>query len=275
MISVIVANHNGAAHLERCLSSLRGQHQDLEVLLVDNASTDRSIEIVRSEFPEVRVLELDRNIGFGAANNRAAGEAHGQALLLLNADAWLEHGAATALEQKLLRDPRTALVAPTLTYPDGGRQFVWSPARGVLGEALQKLRNPFERSAIVHGSMARAVARLAGRLWYTAACVLVRSHAYRHIGGFDERYFMYFEDVDLCLRLEAAGWRLAREPRALVRHRGGLAGRGEVGAVYRRSQLQFYDAHRPRWERAVIAQRLARRYGSEEVERWRRGEAAL
>jgi len=268
MISVIIVNHNGEVHLRRCLESLRGPGPELEVLVVDNASSDGSLGMVREVFPEVRVLEQNRNLGFGAANNLAAIEARGESLLLLNADAWLEAGALQRLHERLLREDRLALVAPTLLYPDGRRQFAWSPERGVAGEALQRLRNLFENRSWAHGAFMRTASRLVGRLWFTAACVLVRGDAYEAVGGFDERFFMYFEDVDLCVRLENAGWGLAQEPNAVVRHAGGFARHPHVDDVYRPSQLRYYALHRPRWEAQLVERRLRRRYGDAAVDGW-------
>jgi GT2 family glycosyltransferase len=266
MISVIIVNHDGEAHLGRCLESLDGS--GAEVLLVDNASRDDSLLLVRERFPEVEVLPQDENLGFAAANNLAAAKASGEALLLLNADAWLEAGALDLLAGKLSDRPDVGLVAPRLRYPDGRRQFSWSPARGFVGEVLQKARNPFEAQAWAHGSLARWLARVVGPTWYTAACVMVRAEAFRAVGGFDESFFMYFEDVDLCLRLSAAGWRLAQEPRAVVCHAGGVAGRSEVDDLYRPSQLRYYRLHRPQWESRLVERRLRRRCGDAAVDRW-------
>jgi GT2 family glycosyltransferase len=272
MISVIIVNHNGEEDLRRCLESLLGPGPEIEVLLVDNASSDGSLSMIRDVFPGVRVLEQDLNVGFGAANNLAANEARGDTLLLLNADAWLEDGALQRLLERMQREDRLALVAPTLLYPDGRRQFVWSPERGVAGEALQQLRNRFESRRWAHGAAMRACSRLVGRLWYTAACVLVRADAFRDVGGFDRRFFMYFEDVDLCVRLENASWRLAQEPAAVVRHSGGFTRHPHVDDVYRPSQLLYYALHRPRWESRLVERRLRRRYGDEAVNGWMRQE---
>lgn len=266
MISVIIVNHNGEAHLGRCLESLDGS--GAEVLLVDNASCDDSLSLVRERFPGVKVLPQAVNLGFGAANNLAAAQARGEALLLLNADAWLETGAFELLTARLSGRPEVGLVAPRLRYPDGRRQFSWSPARGFLGEALQKARNPFETQAWAHCSLARWAARLVGPTWFTAACVLVRTAAFRSVAGFDESFFMYFEDVDLCLRLEAAGWQLEQEPRAVVYHAGGVVGQSGVDDLYRPSQLRYYRLHRPRWESRFVERRLRRRCGDAVVNRW-------
>ena len=266
MISVIIVNHDGEAILGRCLESLEGS--GAEVLLVDNASRDDSLSMVRERFPMVKVFPQKENLGFAAANNLAAAKARGEALLLLNADAWLEAGTVNLLVAKLSGDPDVGLVAPRLRYPNGHRQFSWSPARGVIGEILQKVRNPFEAQAWTHGFLTRWLARVVGPTWYTAACVLVRAEAFRAIGGFDESFFMYFEDVDLCLRLEAAGWRLAQEPRAVVRHAGGVATQSKVDDLYRPSQLRYYRLHRAQWECRLVERRLRRRFGDGRVDRW-------
>jgi GT2 family glycosyltransferase len=266
MISAIIVNHDSEDRLPRCLESLEGR--GIEILLVDNASRDGSLDLVHRRFPEVAVLAQERNLGFAAANNLAAAKARGEALLLLNSDAWLEADSLERLAARLDDSADVGLVAPRLCYPDGRRQFAWSPARGVVGEALQRLRNPFEARPWAHGAPARAVARLAGRIWFTAACVMVRAEAFRAIGGFDEGYFMYFEDVDFCMRLEAAGWRLVQEPRAVVVHAGGFATRFGVNEIYRPSQLRYYRQHRPGWEARYVERRLRRRHGDAAVERW-------
>lgn len=268
MISVILANHNGEEHLARCLGSLGGSELVTEVLLVDNGSSDGSLDLVRNEFPSVQILDRATNLGFAAANNLAAQRAHGEALLLLNVDAWLEPLTLERLFARFEADPGLGLIAPRLRYPDGGLQFSWSPARGVIGEVLQKLRNPFEASSWAHGRLARGISRLAGRTWYTAACVLVRTEAYRAVAGFDAGYFMYFEDVDLCMRLEAAGWRLGMEPRAVVTHVGGFGRNREIDSLYRPSQLRFYRLRRPEWEARYVERRLRRRYGDAAVDGW-------
>jgi len=268
MISVIIANHNGEEHLEQCLASLGRPGPELEIIMVDNASSDDSLDLVAGRFPAVRILLQPKNLGFAAANNIGAEAAKGDALLLVNNDAWLEPGALELLANRLESDPSAGLVAPRLCYPDGRRQFSWSPARGVLGEALQQLRNGFEARSWVHGALARGLGRMAGRPWYTAACILIRSRAFRQIGGFDTDFFMYFEDVDLCVRLEEAGWCLVQEPRAVVTHVGGIRRSDAVDDLYRPSQLRYYRVHRPAWEARLVARRLRRRFGDAEVEKW-------
>jgi GT2 family glycosyltransferase len=272
LISAIVVNHNGEEYLRRCLESLRLPGPELEILVVDNASTDGSLRVVDEVAPEARVLKQDRNLGFGTANNLAAENAAGDALLLVNTDAWLEELALQRLADRLSADAGVGLVAPTLLYPDDRCQFAWSPARSVPGEVLQRIRNRFESRRWAHGSLARTVSRAAGRIWYTAACVLIRTEAFRSVGGFDESFFMYFEDVDLCVRLENAGWDLVQEPGAVARHVGGFGRQAQVDDLYRPSQLRFYALHRPSWETRLIERRLRRRFGDRAVEGWLHGD---
>lgn len=262
MISVLVVNHDGREHLRHCLERLAGQQGSWgEAIVVDNASSDGSVEMVRSEFPEVRLLALDENLGFGGANNRGAALARGEHLLLLNSDAWLADGALDRLSAALEAAPEAAAAAPELRYPDGRPQFAWAPATGVWGEAVQKLRNRFEGRPWIHRPPPEPLGPLFGPGWLTAACLLVRKAAFDQVGGFDERFFLYFEDVDLCRRLRLAGWRLLTVEGAVATHvkGGSRTRRGEI--EYRRAQLTYYALHRPRWENRYLRRRLRRKLG--------------
>lgn len=265
MISVLIVNHNGADVLPRCLRHLADQRDEFdEVVLADNASTDGSADAAEHLAAELglerfELLKLSENVGFGAANNRAANAAQGDRLLLLNSDAWPVTGCLARLREALDADPRLALAAPRLRYGDGSPQFHWAPTTGVVGEALQMLRNRFESKRWTHRL------EFPGRGWYSAACILLRRKAFEAIGGFDEGFFLYFEDVDLSLRLRRAGWRLTTVPDAFGVHlKGGSQGGGrvdELGSLeYRRGQLRYYEKHRPAWENRYLHRRLRRKF---------------
>jgi GT2 family glycosyltransferase len=277
MISVLVVNHDAREHLRHCLERLAAEAGSWgEVIVVDNASADGSAEMVRQEFPAVRFLASEENLGFGGANNRAAAIARGEMLLLLNSDAWLAGGALERLAGKLAATPEAGAAAPELRYPDGSRQFAWAPATGVWGEAVQKLRNRFEARAWVHRPPPALLRPLFGPGWLSAACLLVRKEAFDRVGGFDERFFLYFEDVDLCRRLRLAGWRLLTVDGAVAYHvKGGSrpSRRGEV--EYRRAQLYYYEKHRPRWENRYLGWRLRRKFARLEDPELRRELLAL
>ncbi len=262
MISILVVNHEGRDHLRHCLERLAAQEGSYgEVVVVDNASTDGSAAMVRQDFPRCRLLALDDNVGFGAANNRATEAARGDRLLLLNSDAWLDDGALPRLAAALDSEPRLALAAPELRYPDGRPQFAWAPETGVAGEALQMLRNRFEARPWAHRVPPRWLRPLLGPGWFSAACILLRRDAFEQVSGFDEKMFLYFEDVDLSRRLRHAGWRLGSVPGAVAFHvKGGSrpSDRGEI--EYRRAQLYYYRKHRPGWENRYLRFRMRRKF---------------
>jgi len=263
MISALVVSHNAATYLPRCLASLRTAARsgvELEVIVVDNASSDDSLLAITRDFPEVFVEALDHNIGFGAANNRAAALARGDRLLLINADAWLGEGALARLDRGLEADPRAGLIAPQLRDPDGGLQTTWAATSGVVGESLQRVRNRLEGYPFNHRLLPSLLRRVTGPGWYSAACCLLRRAAWDAVDGFDERYFLYFEDVDLCRRLVRAGWRMRTEARASVFHVRGASRDPEHHELrYRTSQLAYYERCRPRWECHFLRRRLARK----------------
>lgn len=261
-LTTIVVSYNAREHLESCLDKLGAQlGAEDEIVVVDNASTDGSPELVARRFPAVRLIALPSNIGFGAANNRGAEVARGERLLLLNPDAWLAEGSLEPLRAALARDPALGAVAPQLYYPDGRPQFTWAPDTGVFGEAIQKLRNPFEARTWNHRLLPALLRRLTGPGWLTAACLLVRRAAFEAIGGFDEEIFLYFEDVDLCRRLRHEGWRLELVAAARAFHaKGGTQGGQPAELEYRRGQLRYYRKHRPRWEVQLLETKLRRKF---------------
>jgi GT2 family glycosyltransferase len=266
-VSVVLVGHNSSRFLERALASVHGagahgscgddtgegcSGDDLEIVLVDNASSDGTVEIVRARFPRCRVIETGENIGFGRACNLGARETSGELILLLNPDAWVDSMCVDRLRQAMASDSRLAWAAPRLFYPDGSPQFIWAPTVGVVGEALRQVRNHFERRRWAHHLAPRLLRALGDPGWYTAACALLRRSAWEEVGGFDPGFFLYFEDADLGLRLRQAGWRLRQIDDAVAFH-----DRHELPASslprYRESQLRYYRKHRPRWEnRAVL-----------------------
>lgn len=261
-IGVVVVSFEAAAHLPRCLASVeplaRAGHP---VVVIDNASRDASASLVRERFGWARLEALERNVGFAAACNRGAGLTASEHLLFLNPDAWLAAGCAERLAGALERQPQAGAVAPRLAYRDGRRQFVWEPTPGIVAEAVRRhLRNPLEAWALAHAPVRALYRALGDPGWLTAACLLVRRRAFESVGGFDEGFFLYFEDADLCRRMARAGWRLAVEPQALAWHaKGGSQRSGEAELHYRASQLRFYREHRGRLQNRLIVARQRRR----------------
>jgi N-acetylglucosaminyl-diphospho-decaprenol L-rhamnosyltransferase len=223
--AAVVVNYNAASHLPTCLSSLRAAGVR-KVVVVDNGSVDGSRDVVASAGPGVTWLPLGANLGYGAAANRAARLMPGQDLIVCNPDIEVRAGAVAALMASLRADPGLGAVGPRLLNADGS---VYPSARtfpdlldafghGLLGLVVPN--NPFTRR---YRMLDRDYDRPADVDWVSGAFLLIRRRTWEEIGGFDPRYFMYLEDVDLCWRAGRAGWRIGYVPAAEVVHVQGVS----------------------------------------------------
>jgi GT2 family glycosyltransferase len=204
--AVYIPNFNGSAQLGRTLRGLAAQTQPVDVVLADNGSSDDSVELARRELPEIKVLELGENLGFGPALNRAVAAHPADAVILLNNDAEPEPRFAEALLDGL--GAGVDSVAGVLLQERAPELI---DSAGVVADATLM---GFD---YLHGEPAEAAAGAPGPLGPTGGAALYRREAFEAVGGFDERIFLYYEDLDLALRLAAAGGRcrLAPEARAL------------------------------------------------------------
>jgi len=225
MISVIIPNWNGTTLLPGCLDSLRSQtHPDYEVILVDNASTDDSVEMIRREYPEVRVLELDRNLGLTGGVNAGIAIARGETIALLNNDAEAAPAWLTELEAALARHPEAGSVASKMLLYDQPKTINsagdFYRTDGIPGNrgVWQQDDGEFDQEGLVFGGCGGAVA--------------YRRTMLEQIGLFDEDFFMYCEDVDLSWRAQLAGWGCVYAPLAVVHHRLSATGGGVLASYY-------------------------------------------
>jgi len=253
-VTVIVVTFNARAYVERCLASLRGQEAH-ELIVVDNGSSDGTREMLERRFGE-RLLKLD-NPGFGAANNAAARRARGRYLLLLNSDCELGPDAIRALADHLDESPSTWLVAPRLHCADGAAQRSVGRTPTLTTELLNKSMLHRCLPVFTYGRWGFTGEREVD--WATGACAMVRACAFRAVGGFDEGFFMFMEDLDLCARLRAAGGRLWFTDTVRALHHGGASSR-EVPVKARmlvegeRASRRYFRKHHG--ERATIAIRV-------------------
>jgi N-acetylglucosaminyl-diphospho-decaprenol L-rhamnosyltransferase len=221
---VYIPNFNGGEHLARALESLRAQTREVDVVVVDNASADGSDRMVAERFPEVRLLRLDENLGFGTALNRAIAATDADPLILFNNDAAAEPRFVEALLEGL--DDEVDSVAGVLVQERDPRVI---DSAGVVADATLM---GFD---YLHGEPLTAVAGAPDPLGPTGGAGLYRREAFLAVGGFDERVFLYYEDLDLALRLAARGGRcrLAGEARALHTYSASLG--AASGAKYART----------------------------------------
>jgi len=237
-LTIIFVNWNGAAFLCRAVESVVAfpPAVEYEVIVVDNASTDDSISLLRSntaakkliESHQLRIIENKENRGFGAANNQAFAVTDTPFVLLLNPDAEITEGAIDRLIQTVQADSRVGAAGPKILNRDGSLQIsVWRNPPAVWDIVLSSLKLYLLLPRSVRGELLlgghwdhnreRSVPMLAG------AAILVRRDVIKTVGGFDERYHMYGEDHDWCLRIIRAGWLLMFEPEAVVIHQGGCS----------------------------------------------------
>ena len=260
-VSVIVVNWNSGDLLTRCLHSLSGI--DAEVAVVDNASTDGSLERIEHRFPSVRIAPQASNLGFAGGVNAGARVTSGRYLLLLNTDAVVSPGAVATLAAFLDAHRACGAVTGKLVGEDGQPQRGWNVRRfpTVASFAVELLMidrlwptNPVSRrQRMLDLSYDRALAVEQP----AAACLMVRREAFDALGGMDEDFYpAWFEDVDFCRRLRAAGWQVFLVPDAVVWHRGGVA-RHELGsrafalAWYRNLERYVAKHHRAAARTAV------------------------
>ena len=262
-VAVVLVTYESAADLPGCLASLpaAADGHALEVVVVDNASSDQSVGIARQL--DVKVLENHANLGYSRAVNRGAASTGAPWILVANPDTRMEPGSLARLVARGEADPAIGCVGPRLRNPDGsdyptGRRFP-SLLMGTLHALLAPHwpGNPATRRYhLTDLDRSRA-----GEVdWVSGACMLLRRSAFEAVGGFDEAYFMYFEDMDLCLRLARAGWRVVFEPRAAVQHTvGGSTRSAPYRKVYNhhRSALRFYCRRYARDPRILLAPLVA------------------
>ncbi len=211
-LSIIVVNHNTADMLVRCLHSIRSQHSnDAEAIVVDNASQDGSVMVLRNAFPWVKLIANRQNLGFAKANNQAVEFATGDYIYFLNPDTEIKEGAFSAIIEFMVVNPEVGLAGTRILNPDG------SPQSSV------ETRYPGERHS--RGELSGLRGDIA---WVLGASMIIRRSVFRDIGGFDERFFMYGEDLDLCAAVRMAGWKIGFIPNAVVVHWGGASERNTL-----------------------------------------------
>lgn len=250
-VSTVIVNWNTRALLADCLRALDGAAAGLpvETIVVDNGSSDGSVEMVRSEFPAVRVLEAGANLGFARANNLGIRAAQGRYILLLNSDTVPAAGSIAALVAFAEELPRAGIVAPRLIYPDGSEQPSWAAfptlaaeMRGANLRVRRPLPNPAGRPAFTTD-------------WIMGAALLCRRDLFADIGLFDEAFFMYSEETDLCLRARRRGWLVCMVDDVVVVHvGGGSASRNNLRQLHLlyENKILYFAKHKGALQAALL-----------------------
>lgn len=247
LATIIVVNFNTREYTLACLRSLELHEPNSQVIVVDNASTDGSVEAIAEEFPDVTLLPLCKNIGFGRANMVGMQSAEHDIIVLFNSDAEVTDRSLSLCIRELTSRPELGAVTPRLRGADGIEQN----AR----HAVPEFSNTLRRAMWIE-----PVAAKDADFWIPGTCLLLKRQAVETAGGlFNPLLFMYWEDADLCARLKQAGYEVAVVENAEVLHHGGASGGGPdctgkpgLHAWYTYGRHVWFATHRPRWEAACL-----------------------
>lgn len=263
-LSILIVTYNSARLVGPLLSRLQSQLKELqaEVIVVDNASKDNTVDVIRAEHPWVKLVASPDNLGFAAGNNLAAKHANGTHLLLLNPDAIPHEGALKRGLALLANHERVGLAGGELRGPDNSRQPTARMFPRLRDELfiLSGMAGKFPKSP-VWSRLDRGWAdpeQAAQVDWIPGAFVFIPTKVFRQLGGFDERFFMYHEEVDLCRRMAKAGYSVWYWPEIKAMHIGGESAKtvdqarisksgSQLESWRMRSALLYYRKHHGQW----------------------------
>jgi GT2 family glycosyltransferase len=237
MISIVIVQYNHPDLTRRAVESLRLHNRgDLDITVVDNGSPAAGVRAATEKLTGCTVIFNPANAGFGAANNRGARTSHGELLLFLNNDTLVLTEILPQIESYFAGTPSCGAAGLQLLNADGTVQYSTGKFPTVWSEWRMSRRHDLYRGQDT-----------VRRDWVSGAALVVRRTVFEEVGGFDERYFMYFDDVDLCARICSAGHEIHYIPVVRIEHLGGGSQPGgippSVQKEYRRSQLLYYTRH--------------------------------
>jgi N-acetylglucosaminyl-diphospho-decaprenol L-rhamnosyltransferase len=250
-LAAVIVNYNAGAELREALQSIAAEMagRTWEAVVVDNASTDGSSDIVSEFAPHARALRNTVNVGFGRGVNQGVAASSAPLILIMNPDCRLESGAVAALRGELDGRRQCAIAGPRVLDPDGAEQ---GSARGDpdmltgLFGRTSLLRNLLPSSSVSRRNVVAGGHDSKTVDWVSGACMLVRRSAFDEVGGFDARYFLYWEDADLCRRLRAHGHEIHYVPAATAVHRVGHSSKTARAAsikAFHESAYLYYATH--------------------------------
>lgn len=236
-LSIVIVNWNVAPLLRRCLLSIRQACSPsragsplpptlrCETIVIDCASSDDSVEMVRREFPDTRLIARSDNLGYARGNNLGLGLAQGRYLMILNPDTEVQGDALAVMVNYLETHPQVGVVSPQLRYPDGSlqssRRRFPNLATAFWESTLLHQWFPDNRFARHYHMADRPADATQAVDWAVGAALMMRRSAWQQVGPLDEGYFMYFEELDWCRRCRALGWEIHYLPAACIIHHEG------------------------------------------------------
>ncbi len=253
--SVVIVSYNSRSTIPDCLIPLVPIH-GIEIIVVDNASSDDVVEIIKKEFPSVILLPLPENVGFGKACNKGVEISHGEYLFFLNPDAWTNLTTLNIFSQFLIDRPDVGIVGGQLVGPDGFLLASIGDYPTIWRLIFEKFLAFFAKYAPIKGFFRSMLGKLCSKYalynepvsvpWVSGAALCCRRSTFDSIDGFDEKFFLYYEDVDFCLRARKANWGVWHIPSAVVHHLSGASFGGDVNKqkeIYYKNQYYYFEKH--------------------------------
>lgn len=252
-VTVSIVNWNTKDELRECLSTVLSQNAvSLELNVVDNASSDGSAEMITSVFPgKVHLIENTANLGFGKAHNQSIRQSHGRYVLVLNPDTRLiEPDVLDKMVRYMDANPEIGMLGPRVLYPDGTLQFSARHFPTMFAAVFRHTifgrffpKNRYVREYLMTDWSHDGVTDVD---WLSGSALMVRRETFEQIGLFDERFFMYCEDVDWCKRAHLHGWRVVYFPMTTITHRiGASSDKNPISMIkqHHKSMLKYYFKH--------------------------------
>lgn len=254
LISIILVTYKEEKELMKCLVSLQKEDQaasatkhPFEIIIIDNNAKGRLKSVINKKFPGVKYINSGADIGYGAGNNLGAKYAHGKYLFFINPDTEIEKDAINNLAEFLNTHPKAAIVAPTffdmqgIRFADQGSAEL-TPLTAIFSHSIIHKAwpaNPIAQNYWMRGQDFTKPQQLPV---IPGTAFMVRKAVFEEIGGFDERFFLYFEESDLCRRVRLAGWQVWRIPGSKIRHIWHAATQGAVYNIYfRQSRYKYFN----------------------------------
>ncbi len=264
-LSIVIVNWNVCELLKCCLHSIMSSFQlpaskfQVEVIVVDNASSDGSAAMIEEEFPQVRVIANSENLGFTVGNNQGIAASRWRYILLLNPDTEIVGHALAMMVEYMDGHPQVGALGPQLLNPDGSiqssRRRFPTMATAFLESTILQQWSPHNRVTRHYYMADRPDHEIQEVDWVTGACLLARREAIEEVGLLDESFFMYSEELDWCRRIKAQEWKVVYLPAARVMHHGAQSSeqvKSFQHIQFQRSKIRYFRKHHGPWQADVL-----------------------
>jgi len=266
-LSILIVTWNSRATIRDCLNSIQNtcQKLDYEVLVWDNVSSDDTAKIIQTEFPKVLFFKSEQNLGFAGGNNRLLVKANSEFILFLNPDTVIIDNSVTKMLEYLKSNPSVVALGPKLLYSDSTFQLSYAKFPNLASEFITKIyqRSANQRRSLVLKFLENDSAGTKEVDWVSGACMLTKRGVINEVGKFDENFFLYFEDADLCYRMKSKG-EIIYFPESQVVHVVGSSTKSQSFQTeyhYRKSQLYYYRLHNNRISNFLLKLYLNIKFG--------------